>query len=355
MSNAIPETKSERPGLFERLRALFGGSGASIRDDIEDALEDSSTQAEFTAEERLILKNALGLHDVRIRDIMVPRADIIAVGLDASLAEVLSLFRTAGHSRLPVVGEGLDDPRGMVHIRDFVDHLARLAETAQPATAPSGPSSLDGTAAVTRTDSGAPKPIGFDGIDLSLSLSQSDIVRSVLFVPPSMPALDLLMKMQAARTHMALVIDEYGGTDGLVSIEDIVEVIVGDIEDEHDEAEGPLIQKTVDGGFIADARASLEEVSTATGVDLSMLTDAEDVDTLGGMVMALAGHVPVRGEIVFAGEQLELEILDADPRRVRRIRLRPHRQTADPSAEQTPALASEIPTSAEKDDASPSS
>ena len=168
------------------------------------------------------------------------------------------------------MGEGLDDPRGMVHIRDFVDHLARLAETAPPAAAPSGQSSSESAAAaITPAGSAAAKPIGFDGIDLSLPLSQSDIVRSVLFVPPSMPALDLLMKMQAARTHMALVIDEYGGTDGLVSIEDIVEVIVGDIEDEHDEAEGPLIQKTADGSFIADARASLEEVSTATGVDLS--------------------------------------------------------------------------------------
>ena len=344
MSNPTPEPKTERSGLFERLRALFGGGGASVRDDIEDALEDSSTQAEFTAEERLIVKNALGLHDVRVRDIMVPRADIIAVDIDASLAEILSLFRTAGHSRLPVVGEGLDDPRGMVHIRDFVDHLARLAEKARP-DAQSAPDDA--------ADSNKTRYVGFDGVDLSLPLPESDIIRTVLFVPPSMPALDLLIRMQAARTHMALVIDEYGGTDGLVSIEDIVEIIVGDIEDEHDETEGPLIQKTADGGFVADARASLEEVSAATGVDFSVLTDAEDVDTLGGMVMALAGHVPVRGEIVSAGDELELEVLEADPRRVRKIRLRPHRQAPSESETQPPALASEIPP--QKDDQSRSS
>lgn len=342
------EPKAEKPGLIDRLRSLFGVGGASIRDDIEDALEDNSTQAEFTAEERLILKNVLGLHEVRVQDIMVPRADIIGVGIDASLAEVLSLFRTAGHSRLPVHGETLDDPRGMVHIRDFVDHLARLAETARPD--PHAAATAAQAAPAAAADPELTKYVGFDGVDLSLPLSRSDIVRPVLFVPPSMPALDLLVKMQAAHTHMGLVIDEYGGTDGLVSIEDIVEVIVGDIEDEHDETEGPLIQKIGDGSFIANARASLDEASAATGVDLSALNDAEDVDTLGGMVMALAGHVPVRGEIVFAGDQLEFEILDADPRRVRRIRLQPHRNTpaATPS-DQVSAQAVEIPASVEKD------
>lgn len=339
------EPKAERLGLIDRLRSLFGAGGASVRDDIEDALEDTSTGAEFTAEERLILKNVLGLHEVRVKDIMVPRADIMGVSFDASLAEVLGLFRTAGHSRLPVLGEGLDDPRGMVHIRDFVDHLARLAEFARPETPP--PVGAEHAASPAGPERGT--SIGFEGVDLSLPLSRSDIIRPVLFVPPSMPALDLLVKMQAARTHMALVIDEYGGTDGLVSIEDIVEGIVGEIEDEHDLAEGPQIQKTADGSFIANARASLEEVSAATGVDLSALADAENVDTLGGLVMALAGHVPVRGEIVFAGDRLELEILDADPRRVRRIRVQSRRTTQPTSVPaQTPA-AVEIPSSAEKD------
>ena len=343
-----PEPKAERPSLIDRLRSLFGVGGASVRDDIEDALEDTSTGAEFTAEERLILKNVLGLHEIRVQDIMVPRADIIGVGIDASLAEILSLFRTAGHSRLPVHGETLDDPRGMVHIRDFVDHLARLAETARPG--PQVPPTAAPSAPAAASDAELAKYIGFDGVDLSLPLSRSDILRPVLFVPPSMPALDLLVKMQAAHTHMALVIDEYGGTDGLVSIEDIVEMIVGDIEDEHDETEGPLIQKNADGSFLASARASLDEAAAVTGVDLSALTDAEDVDTLGGLVMALAGHVPVRGEIVFAGDQLELEILDADPRRVRRIRLQLHRKApVETASGQMPVPTSEIPSSSEKD------
>ena len=342
-----PESKAERPSLIDRLRSLFGVGGPSIRDDIEDALEDSSTEAEFTAEERLILKNVLGLHEVRVQDIMVPRADIVGVCIDASLAEVLNLFRTAGHSRLPAHGETLDDPRGMVHIRDFVDYIAGLAQTVPPKPRPAV--ATEQPAPASAADSELTKYVGCKGVDLSLPLSRSDIIRPVLFVPPSMPALDLLVKMQAARTHMALVIDEYGGTDGLVSIEDIVEMIVGDIEDEHDLAEGPLIQKTADGSFIASARASLDEVSAVTGVDLSALGDAEDVDTLGGIVMALAGHVPVRGEVVSAGSQLELEILDADPRRVRRIRLQPRRKTADETvSDQPPTQAFERPTSAEK-------
>ena len=157
--------------------------------------------------------------------------------------------------------------------------------------------------------------------DLDIPLAQANILRPVLFVPPSMPALDLLVKMQATRTHMALVIDEYGGTDGLASIEDIVEMIVGDIEDEHDLDESPEIIAGADGSFVVDARASLEDVSQAIDADLTAISDAEEVDTIGGLITTLAGHVPVRGEIIVEGG-LEFEILDADPRRVKRVRIR---------------------------------
>ena len=156
-------------------------------------------------------------------------------------------------------------------------------------------------------------------------MSEANILRPVLFAPPSMPALDLLVKMQATRTHMALVIDEYGGTDGLASIEDIVEMIVGDIEDEHDLDESPKSIASADGGFVVDARASLEDVSQAIDADLTAISDAEEVDTLGGLITTLAGHVPVRGEIIVEGG-LEFEILDADPRRVKRIQDPPRRQ-----------------------------
>jgi CBS domain containing-hemolysin-like protein len=302
-------TGADKPGLFDRLRALFGMHGASVREDIEDALEDSSTSADFTPQERLILKNVLSLHDLRVADVMVPRADIVSVQTDATLGEVLSIFRTAGHSRIPVYGDTLDDPRGMVHIRDFVDFLARVAD---PAGAPE-----------------AAKLSGLNGVDLTTPLSLARILRPVLFAPPSMPALDLLVKMQATRTHIALVIDEYGGTDGLVSIEDIVETIVGDIEDEHDLDETPQIEAAPDGSFVIDARASLEAVSQALDAPMDTLVDLEEVDTIAGLVSALAGHVPARGEIIQLGNDLECEVLDADPRRVKKIRIR--RSVAEPA------------------------
>ncbi len=289
-----------RPSLIDRLRSLFGLGGASVRDDIQDVLEDTSADPDFSPLERAMLKNVLSLHEVRVEDVMVPRADIVGISLHSTLAEVLATFRSAGHSRLPVQGENLDDPRGMVHIRDFVDFVAATTDDFR------------------RGAEAQPSHLRLD----EMTLAQSGIVRPVLFVPPSMPALDLLVKMQATRTHMALVIDEYGGTDGLASIEDIVEMIVGDIEDEHDEEESPKIEREEEGSFVVDARASLEDVSEAIGQDLTTITDAEDIDTLGGLITSLAGHVPLRGEIVVEAE-LEFEVLDADPRRAKRIRIRP--------------------------------
>jgi CBS domain containing-hemolysin-like protein len=285
-----------RPSLLDRLRALFGLAGASVRDDIQEALEDNSDDTDFSPQERLMLKNVLGLREVRVGDVMVPRPDIIAVSIEDDLQEILLAFRTAGHSRLPVHGDTLDDPRGMIHIRDLIEQIA----AAPPAD--------------------LPKETRADLRDLTVPLAATTLMRPVLFAPPSMPVLDLLVKMQATRTHMALVIDEYGGTEGLVSIEDIVEIVVGDIEDEHDTAEGPRIAAVATGGFVADARADLDEVSEAIGTDISTISDAEDVDTIGGLVTALAGHVPVRGEII-VDSGFEFEILDADPRRVKRIRI----------------------------------
>ena len=304
---AHPSGREASSGLIERLRGLFGMGSASVRDDIEDALEGADTNADFTPQERAILKNVLGLHDVRVADVMVPRADIISVSIEATLGDLLALFRTAGHSRLPVYGETLDDPRGMVHIRDFVDFLAsepRFGLVEPPPTA--GPSSEKTMLA----DQGMKTP-----------LSAARILRPVLFAPPSMPALDLLVKMQASRTHMALVIDEYGGTDGLVSMEDVVEAVVGDIEDEHDEEDRPGIVAIADGSYIVEARTSLEDVSEAVGFDFSGLADAEDVDTIGGLLTAVAGRVPGRGEIVAGPDDFEFEVLDADPRRVKRLKI----------------------------------
>lgn len=313
------EARLERPSLVDRMRALFGFSAASIRDDIEDALDDTSATGDFTPQERAMLKNVLGLHELRVQDVMVPRADIIAVALEDTLGDVLSVFRTAGHSRLPVHGETLDDPRGMVHIRDFVDYIAKSAETFLR-TSPT-PAGQPGEDRETMRQT-IVRLRGIRELDLSLPLSKAGVVRPVLFVPPSMPALDLLVKMQATRTHMALVIDEYGGTDGLASIEDIVEMIVGDIEDEHDEDDHPKIDQAADGSWVVDARASLEDLSAALAVDLASIFAEDDVDTLGGLVTTVAGRVPSRGEIVVSPENFEFEILDADPRRVKRVRVR---------------------------------
>jgi CBS domain containing-hemolysin-like protein len=298
-----PSGPREQPsGLFDRVRALFGLAPASARDDIEDAIEESASE-EFTPQERAILKNVLALHDVRVEDVMVPRADIVSLALDTPLSEVLDCFRTAGHSRLPVYEETLDDPRGMIHIRDFVVFLAsdpRFGLAKGPAPVDAEP-----------------------GAGLDMPLSAARILRPVLYAPPSMPALDLLLKMQASRTHMALVIDEYGGTDGLVSIEDVMEAIVGDIEDEHDEDETPELHPSGDGGFIAEARAPLDEVSTAVGFNFASLPEAEGVDTIGGLVAATAGRVPNRGEILRGPGEFEFEVLDADPRRIKRLKIWP--------------------------------
>lgn len=256
-----------------------------------------------------MLRNVLGLRDLRVDDVMVPRADIDAVETDVSIAELIKEFRDAGHSRLPVYKETLDEPCGMIHIKDLLGWMTEQALRSQKDEEAQQPGDLD-----------------MSRIPLKTSLAEAELVRQVLYVPPSMPAVDLLVKMQATRIHMAIVVDEYGGTDGLVSIEDLVEEIVGEIEDEHDEETAPMIVPTDDGGFIADARAPIEEVGKLLGAELEIGDLVEDIDTLGGLVFDRAGHVPVRGELVSFPGGYEFEILDADPRRIKRVRI--HRRAA---------------------------
>ncbi len=305
-------------GFFARLKELFAGrSNGSLRDDLEGVLDADARQlaSVLSPKERSMLRNVLSLRDLRVEDVMVPRADIDAVEVDVPIGELLQEFRVAGHSRLPVYREGLDDPAGMVHIKDLMGYITQQA-LGTPA---------DGAETPAIEPGGNP----FDKVDFTTPLNRTGLVRQVLYVPPSMPAGDLLVKMQATRVHMAIVVDEYGGTDGLVSIEDLVEQIVGDIEDEHDEASAPMIEPTPDGGFIADARAPIEEVSALFGDDLELGDLVEEVDTLAGLVFNRAGHVPVRGELVpFAGG-FEFEILDADPRRIKRVRIH-RRKAAEP-------------------------
>jgi CBS domain containing-hemolysin-like protein len=290
------------------LRHLFRFKPGTIRADLEVVLEAGGPgETGFSPEESAMLKNILGLRERRIEDVMIPRADIVAVQQDISLGELMKVFEGAGHSRLVVYNDTLDDPVGMVHIRDLIGFMTAKA-TVDPEV---------------NAKRKKPFPAGLDlkAVDLSLPLIATRITRPLLFVPPSMPAIDLLAKMQATRIHLALVIDEYGGTDGLVSIEDIVEQIVGDIADEHDDDEPPAIVPQPDGSFLADARASLEDVTKTVGAEFDAGEIVEEVDTLGGYLVTQAGRVPVRGELVSGPGVFEIEVLDADPRRVKRVRI----------------------------------
>lgn len=331
MSATEPSDSSSVSSLWNQLKAWLGFRSASIRTDLEEVLaEDKASKTEFTQVERTMLQNILALEEQRIGDIMVPRADIVAVHKDIKIGELLRVFATAAHSRLVVYDDTLDDPTGLVHIRDVVAYLtARALVNSDAVKQPSAfPSELDPS-----------------NVDLAEQLSSTQLVRRILFAPPSMPAIDLLVKMQATRVHLALVIDEYGGTDGLVSMEDIVEQIVGDIEDEHDDTEPAQIVQQMDGSFVADARASLDEAAEKIGAEFAANEAAEEVDTLGGLLVLLAGRLPVRGEIIPGPGEFEIEVLDADPRRAKRLRISkrpPDQASHNPPKKETaaaPALA----------------
>jgi CBS domain containing-hemolysin-like protein len=311
--------------LTRMIRILFGWKAASTRADLEQVLTAEQPESGFSPGEAALLKNILALRDRRVASVMVPRADIVAVQQDIAIGELVKVFEVAGHSRLVVFNDTLDDPNGMIHIRDLIAFVAgwassNSADTASPDEAPQA------------------AKLNLANIDLTLPLSSAKIVREILYAPPSMPALDLLARMQATRIHLALVIDEYGGTDGLVSMEDLVELIVGDIADEHDEAEALTIVKQSDGSFLATGRASLEEVRAMIGEEFDAGEAGQDVDTIGGYLVTKAGHVPVRGELVRGPDPFETEVLDADPRRVKRVRIYRRKEARPGAARDLPAL-----------------
>ena len=300
------ETSSSEPQSFlDRLRALLGTfrPHGSLRTDLVevlDAAEAPEEEGEFTPSERKMLRNILHLREVGIGDIMVPRAEIVAVRKDAALGELLKLFVTVGHSRLVVYDDTLDDPVGMVHIRDLIAFLA-------------------GDLA---SESGK---IDLGKVNLDATLETAGLIRRILYVPPSMPAVDLLVSMQAARTHLALVIDEYGGTDGLVSIEDVVEEIVGEIEDEHDEAAETLLTRQPDGSYLADARTPLEAAVEVLGTGFASEEAMEEVDSVGGLVVRIASRVPKTGEVISLPGGFDVDVVEADPRRLKKLRIIPPR------------------------------
>src|SRR5262245_5376907 len=303
--------------LLRAIRTLFGWKAGSVRDDLKVVLEATTPEdVGFSVIERTMLRNILSLHERRIADVMVHRADIVAVKSDIPLGELLSLFESAAHSRLVVYNETLDDPVGMVHIRDLLAFMTAKARVSD----------------ATKTRRKKPFPAGLDlrAVDLALPLSEAHITRKLLYVPPSMRAIDLLAQMQASRVHLALVVDEYGGTDGLVSIEDIVEQVVGEIDDEHDSDEPPAIVRQGDNSFIADARASLDDVRSVIGEEFVTGEAGEEVATLGGYLVSYVGRLPVRGELISGPGNFEVEVLDADPRRVKRLRIAPRKERPAP-------------------------
>ncbi|RCW27081.1 CBS domain protein [Ciceribacter lividus] len=296
-----PESTGRAPTSFwaRAARILRPLHATNLREDLTDALlADSGANEAFSPEERAMLHNILRFREVRVEDVMIPRVDIEAVDQSTSLGELMAIFEESGRSRMPVYHETLDDPRGMVHIRDLLSYLTKQAKNG------AGAAALD-----------------LGSVDLSKTVADAAIVRPVLFVPPSMLASDLLNRMRAARTQMALVIDEYGGTDGLVSHEDILEMVVGDIEDEHDDEHDAKVVRLSEDVFVADARVELEEIAGVIGSDFDVREQSEDVDTLGGLIFYALGRIPSRGEAVEVLAGFTFHILDADPRRIKRVRV----------------------------------
>ena len=267
--------------LLRLLRRPRGPRGSAETMDALVAAAALDGVTPITPQERFLIGNILKVHDRNAADVMVPRVDIVALDVEQPFAEIVKCMVEQGHSRVPIYRESLDDVIGFVHVKDV---LAPVADRR--------PGKL------------------------------SRLLRKVLFVAPSVPILDLLVQMRQARTHIAMVVDEFGGIDGLVTIEDLIEEIVGEIEDEHDDAEPPTLIERPDGSVIADARLSIDALEEQHGTRLRPEGDQETVDTLGGLVFTLAGRVPKRGEIITHPDGIEFEVLDADPRRVKRLRVR---------------------------------
>ncbi|MCP3729832.1 hemolysin family protein [Sphingomonas sp. MG17] len=290
-------------GIWRGLRTLLFGDehNETLRERIEDAIDEAEGEAGATSGlnangdlsplERKMMRNLLHFGERDAGDVGVPRADIVAVEEKTSFAELVQLFAEAGHSRLPVYREKLDRVVGMIHIKDVFGVVAAGA--------------------------GPPSKI-------------TDLMRTPLYVPQSMGTLDLLAQMQASRTHLAIVLDEYSGTEGLITIEDLVEEIVGEIDDEHDDAPAALFVPLDDGGWDADARAELEDVAAA--IDPRLGEVEEDIETLGGLAFILAGHVPQAGECLAHPSGWTLEVLEADATRVRKLRLHPPKELVETEA-----------------------
>jgi magnesium and cobalt transporter len=287
---------------LQRLLGRLRNTEQSVRDSIAELVQEAGAESALgtageavglDVQERALIANVLRLREITADDVMVPRPDIIAMRADVTLAQAIDQIRKEGHSRLPVYRDNLDDLLGMVHIKDVFAFTGNAAE-----------------------------------------FSVEKIIRKPLMVAPQITVLDLLLQMRQTRTHLALVVDEYGGIDGLVTIEDLVETIVGDIADEHDEIEGPMLTERADGALDLNALLPVEDFEARLGPVLSDDERAADIETVGGLVFNLAGRVPTKGEIVPHPSGIEFLVLEADARRIRRLRAR---RTMTPEAEEISA------------------
>jgi magnesium and cobalt transporter len=271
-------------GALGRRRAepTLRSSIAALVQEAADAPQADGTMPELDRQERALIANVLRLRGITADDVMVPRADIIAMPANLSYADALSFMKRENHSRLPVYGEQLDDVIGMIHVKDLVAY------------------------------EGPPERFRIQ-----------PLLRQPLMIAPQMPVLDLLLQMRVRRIHLALVIDEYGGIDGLVTIEDLVETIVGDIADEHDEPDVPMLVERADGTVDVDARLRVDAFEQRFGPVLTEHERDSEIETVGGLVFQLAGHVPTRGEVLTHESGMEFRVLDADVRHIRRVRVRP--------------------------------
>ncbi|MBL4720065.1 MAG: HlyC/CorC family transporter [Alphaproteobacteria bacterium] len=283
--SAAKDGATPRLGLWGRLRSVFGlpNGDTTLRDTFEELIEEHDDErGSIDPGERALIRNILNLNGLSAEDVMVPRADIVSIDVTASLEDLVALINKAAHSRLPVYHHSRDEVIGMVHIKDVVRQIS------------------------------AREKFNF-----------RKILRKAMFVSPTMPVMDLLIQMQLSHLHMALVVDEFGGVDGLVTIEDLIEQIVGEIEDEHDVSDGPRLTPTADGSLIADARFPIAQFEAVVGPVMTDEEREDDVDTLAGLVFTVAGRVPNRGElIIHEPTGIEFEILDADPRRIKRLLVR---------------------------------
>ena len=297
----------KRPSFLSKIRRRFIGSNSALRVSLEGVIDSHAEKTGATAldaDARSMMLNLLGFADMRVDDLMVPRANIVAADETSSMRELLAQFIEANHSRMPIYRESLDDIVGMIHVKDYLRWMT-----------------TKGTKK--KTKSATKSGVNLAASELSSTVKQHpSMIRDVLYVPPSMPAPDLLIKMKASHIHLAIVVDEYGGTDGLVSLEDLIEEIIGDIADEHDtDAEEGMMRKQDDMTYVANALISIATLDEMFKVDLLSDDQEDEADTLGGLIFEMAGRVPSRGELIKHPSGLEFEILESDPRRVKRVRI----------------------------------